>query len=232
MQVEIWSDVVCPWCYIGKRRFEQALAQFDHRDEVEVVWRAFELDPSAPAVREGDYATRLAEKYGSSPAQAQAMIDRMADAAAGDGLDFRFDIARPGNTFDAHRLIHLAAEHGLQDALKERLLRATFTEGEPIGDRGALARLATEVGLDAGEVQAVLDGDRYAEEVRVDEQRAGRLGISGVPYFVFDERLGVSGAQSPDVLLDVLEQAWAERPKIAVVASGAEGSCEGDSCAL
>jgi predicted DsbA family dithiol-disulfide isomerase len=230
MRVEIWSDVVCPWCYIGKRRFEQALDKFDHRDEVEVVWRAFELDPNAPVTREGDYATRIATKYGTSREQAQAMIDRMVDAGAGDGLDLRFDISRPGNTFDAHRLLHLAGERGRQDEVKERLLRATFTEGEPIGDRGVLARLAVDAGLDPDEVQTVLDGDRYSTEVRADERRAHELGVSGVPFFVVDGRYGVSGAQSPDVLLDVLNQAWAERPQVSVVADG--DGCEGDNCAI
>ncbi len=150
MKVEIWSDVVCPWCYVGKRRFEQALEGFAGRDEVEVVWRAFELDPSAPRERTGDYAVRLAEKYGTDLDAARAMIATMTDAAAQDGLDFRFDVARVGNTFDAHRLLHWAHLDGRQDALKERLLRATFTEGEPIGDHDVLVRLAGEVGLDEG----------------------------------------------------------------------------------
>jgi predicted DsbA family dithiol-disulfide isomerase len=230
MRVEIWSDVVCPWCYIGKRRLEEALERFDHSEDVDVVWRAFELDPRAPATREGDYATRIASKYGTSGEQAQAMIDRMVAAGAGDGLDLRFDISRPGNTFAAHRLLHFAAERGCQDELKERLLRATFTEGEPIGDRGVLVRLAVETGLDADEVQSVLDSERYAGEVRADEQRANDLGISGVPFFVIDGRYAVSGAQSPDVFLDVLEQAWAERPQVKVLAG--DDSCEGDNCAI
>jgi predicted DsbA family dithiol-disulfide isomerase len=146
MRVEIWSDVVCPWCYVGKRNFEAALSRFEHRDEVEVIWRAFELDPSAPTEREGDYATHLARKYGMSVDQARKMIATMTETGARAGAALDFERARPGNTFDAHRLIHLAGERGVQDAVKERFLRATFTDGEPIGDRSALLRLAVEAG--------------------------------------------------------------------------------------
>ena len=233
MRVEIWSDVVCPWCYIGKRRFEQALAGFPRRDEVEVRWRSFELDATAPAERTGSYAANLAAKYGTSVAQAQQMIDNMTATAAAEGLVFDFDIARPGNTFDAHRLLHLAAERGLQDALKERLLLATFTEGQPIGDAETLVRLAAEVGLDADEARAVLASDRYADEVRGDEQQARAYGISGVPFFVVDGRYGVSGAQPAEALAQVLAQAWAERAPLQVVAAGGSTpGCDGDSCAV
>src|SRR5687768_13783879 len=149
MKVEIWSDVVCPWCYIGKRRFEQALAAFPYRDQVEVVWRAFELDGTAPAERTGGYAQNLSTKYRVPLDEAQRMLDGMTATAAADGLAFDFSIARPGNTFDAHRLLHLAGERGVQDAVKERLMRATFTEGEPVGDHNTLVRLVAEAGLDA-----------------------------------------------------------------------------------
>jgi predicted DsbA family dithiol-disulfide isomerase len=233
MKVEIWSDVVCPWCYIGKRRFEQALAGFPHRDEVEVVWRAFELDPSAPSERIGDYAEHLAAKYGVPLVQAQQMIENMTRVAAQDGLEFRFDTARPGNTFDAHRLLHLAAEQGDQDAVKERLLRATFTEGEPIGDTETLVRLAAEAGVDADEARAVLVSDRYAAEVRGDEQQARAYGITGVPFFVVDGRYGVSGAQPAEALGQVLAQAWAERSPLQMVAAGGHApGCDGDTCAV
>ena len=233
MRVEIWSDVVCPWCYIGKRRFEQALAAFAHRDEVEVVWRAFELDGSAPAERTGAYADNLAAKYGVPVAQAQQMIDTMTAAARQDGLDFSFETARPGNTFDAHRLLHLAAERGVQDAVKERLLRATFCEGEPIGDSETLVRLVAEAGLDADEARAVLASDRYAAEVRGDERQAQAYGITGVPFFVVDGRYGVSGAQPAEALGQVLAQAWAERSPLQVVgAGGPAAGCDGDSCAV
>jgi predicted DsbA family dithiol-disulfide isomerase len=233
MKVEIWSDVVCPWCYIGKRRFEQALAGFPHRDEVEVVWRAFELDPSAPAERTGGYAEHLAGKYGVPLAQAQSMIDTMTATAAQDGLEFSFGTARPGSTFDAHRLLHLAAERGVQDAVKERLLRATFTEGEPIGDHDTLVRLVAEAGLDADEARAVLASDRYADAVRGDQRQARAYGITGVPFFVVDGRYGVSGAQPAEALGQVLAQAWAERSPLTMVAAGAAApGCDGDTCAV
>ena len=208
MRVDIWSDIACPWCYVGKRRFEAALARFPAYSTVEVVWRAFELDPAAPRVREksSSYAARLAKKYGVPLARAEAMISHMTDVAAAEGLDFHFERVQSGNTFDAHRLLHLAGERQKQDALKERLLRAYFTEGEPIGEPEALARLASQVGLDSDEVLATLASDALTREVRADEDQASSLGISGVPFFVFDSRYGVSGAQPADVLLQVLER--------------------------
>ncbi|MEA3078383.1 MAG: hypothetical protein QOF60_3291 [Actinomycetota bacterium] len=209
MKVEIWSDVVCPWCYIGKRRFETALAGFEHRDQVEIVWRSFELDPSAPAERTGDGPTRLAEKYGITHERALAMQQHLTDVAAEEGLELDFVRARGGNTFDAHRLLHLAADRGLQPEVKERFLLGYFTEGEPIGQRDALVRLATDAGLDRNEVVAVLDGDGYAEAVRADEATAQALGATGVPFFVFDRAYAVGGAQSPDVFAQVLAEAYA-----------------------
>jgi len=235
MKVEIWSDVVCPWCYIGKRRFEAALASFAHRDEVELVWRSFELDVAAPpsTAEQGTYAERLATKYGRSVVEAQVMIDNVTAAAAGEGLDFRFDLAQPGNSFDAHRLLHLALEHGRQDELKERLDRATFTEGSLVSDHSALRALALQVGLPAVEVDAVLTSDRYAEAVRADEAQARAFGISGVPFFVIDGRYGISGAQPADAVLQALDAAWSERSPLALVApDGSAPSCEGDSCAV
>ena len=210
LTVEIWSDVVCPWCYIGKRRFEQALAQFEHRDEVAVTWRSFELDQEAPKVAEGTATERLAAKYGMSLERAQQLHAEMTERAAEEGLDFRFDLARGGNTFDAHRLIHLAATYGHQAASKERLMRAYFTEGEPIADPETLIRVVAEVGVDPVEARDVLQTDRFAEDVREDELLASQLGIQGVPFFVLDRRYGVSGAQPPDVLVQALERAWGE----------------------
>jgi predicted DsbA family dithiol-disulfide isomerase len=236
LRVEVWSDVVCPWCYIGKRRFEAALARFDHRDEVELVWRSFELDASAPPsnAEQGTYAERLASKYGCSVTEAHAMLDNMTATAAEEGLAFRFDLARPGNTFDAHRLLHLALEHGQQDELKERLDAATFTQGFPVSDHGALRAVATQVGLPEVEVDAVLTSDRYAEAVRADESQARTYGISGVPFFVIDGKYGISGAQPADAVLQTLDKAWSERPPLTLVGTpeGSAPSCEGDSCAL
>ena len=229
MHVEIWSDIACPWCYVGKRRFEAALAAFEHREEVRVTWRSFELDPSAPPAREGDGATHLARKYGTSREQALAMHERMTATAAEDGLDFRFDLARGGNTFDAHRLVHLAEAHGVQDAMKERLMRAYLTEGEPIGDPAALERLAVEIGLPADEVRDLLAGDRFADEVREDERTAARFGIHAVPFFVVDRALGASGAQPPEVLGELLRRGWeARQPVVQVVADG--DACGPDGC--
>lgn len=211
LRVDIWSDVVCPWCYVGKRRYEAALAAFAHRDQVDTVWHSFELDPSAPRSYEGQgsYAERLARKYGVGVARAEAMIAQMTATAADTGLVFDFARARPGNTLDAHRLLHHAARAGRQGAMKERLLRACFTEGQPIAEPGTLLALAVEVGLDEAPARAVLTSERFTAAVRADELSARELGIRGVPFFVVDREFGVSGAQPSEVLLRVLEQAWA-----------------------
>ncbi|HSJ46154.1 MAG TPA: DsbA family oxidoreductase [Euzebyales bacterium] len=212
MLVEIWSDVVCPWCAIGKVRFEQALAGLAGGDDVEVRYRSFQLDPTTPAVIEGDYVNRLAAKYRTSTARAQAMIDLMTAQAAAEGLAFDFSAARPGNTFDAHRLLHLAADRGVQHTLKGRLLAGYLSEGAAIGTHDALRRLATEAGLDGAEIDAVLGGDAYAEAVRADERQARAYGIAGVPFFVIDRRYGVSGAQPAEVLRRVMEQVRHDAP--------------------
>ena len=239
MQVEIWSDVVCPWCYIGKRRFEAALAQFEHRDQVELTWRSFELDPGAPRLLPGTLGEILARKKGMPVAQAEAMQAQLTTLAAADGLEYHFERTKSGNSFDAHRLLHLAAATPaaagtrLQDAMKERLLRAYFTEGLPIGDPETLVSLAAEVGIDPGAARAALEGDAYAEAVRADERRATTLGIRGVPFVVIDGRYGVSGAQTPEVFLRALETAWAEsQPSETAAASDASGSCASDTCAV
>jgi predicted DsbA family dithiol-disulfide isomerase len=207
LTVEVWSDVVCPWCYIGKRRFEAALETFEQRDDVTVIWRSFELDPQAPDAPEGTATERLAAKYGMSLERARTLHAEMTERAAREGLEFHFELARGGNTFGAHRLIHLAAAYGHQAAAEERLMRAYFTEGEPISDPETLIRLVGEVGVDADEARDVLAGDRFVSHVREDELLAARLGIQGVPFFVLDRRYGVSGAQPPEVLVQALEQA-------------------------
>ena len=234
MRVEIWSDVVCPWCYVGKRNFEAALSRFEHRDDVEVIWRAFELDPSAPAEREGDYVAHLARKYGMSVEQARKMIETMSATGAKAGVALDFDRARPGNSFDAHRLIHLAGQQGVQDAVKERFLRATFTDGEPIGDRDALLRLAVEAGLPQADAASVLANDVFAAEVRAEESLALELGISAVPFFVIDRTFGIPGAQPPDVILGALERAWQKtaHPLESADTAAAAPGCDGDACAI
>ena len=228
MNVEIWSDIACPWCAVGKRRFERALAEFEHRDDVTVTFRSFELDPDAPPTREGSTAENLAKKYGTSLEQAQAMNTRMTETAAEDGLAFRFDIARGGSTFDAHRLLHLAAAHGRQHELKERLMRGYLGEGELMSDHAALTRLALEAGLPEDEVRDTLATDRYADAVREDEATARGFGISAVPFFVIDRKFGIPGAQPPDVILQALQRAW---EKAATSLPPAPG-CEGDACAV
>ena len=220
MDVEIWSDVVCPWCYIGKRRFEHALAEFDHRGEVNVTWRSFQLDPSAAPTSEGDPVERLAAKYGMSRATAEAAQARVTANAATVGLDFHLDRARSGNTFDAHRLIHYAKSAGKQDTLKERLMAAYFVEGAAIGEHETLTRLAVEVGLDEAAVREVLDGDAYADDVRHDELEARQLGITGVPFFVLDRAYGVSGAQPSETMLAALQQAWTAAHPLQMVGAG------------
>jgi predicted DsbA family dithiol-disulfide isomerase len=207
--VEIWSDVVCPWCYIGKRRFENAATRFGH--PVEVVWRSYELNPDAPAVREGSYVERIARKYGVGVDQAERQHRRIAELARAEGLDYRLERARWGRSFDAHRLLHLARERGIQDAVKERMLAGYLQEEVAIGLEDELAPLAVSGGLDAHEVRAVLAGDAYSDAVRADEARAVELGITGVPFFVIDGRFPIAGAQDPDTILAVLTRAWQRR---------------------
>lgn len=212
IRVDVWSDLACPWCYVGKRRLEAAIARVGQ--PVDIHWHSFELDARAPRVAEAGrtQAERLAAKYGVPVAEAEERIRRLTELAAQDGLVLRFDIIRPGNTFDAHRLLHLAAAHGRPAELAERLFRAYFTEGEAIGDPEALARLAVEAGLPAADVHDVLATDRFAADVRTDEHQARELDITGVPFFVLALRFGVAGAQPVDVLASMLERAAAEPP--------------------
>jgi predicted DsbA family dithiol-disulfide isomerase len=210
MLVDIWSDVVCPWCYVGKRRFEAALERFEHGGDVQVNWHSFELDPNAGPTSDVPGAERLAAKYGMSVEDAQARHADLERLAAAEGLEYHLDRTRGGNSFDAHRLHQLGIERGLGDAVMERLMRAYFTEGEAIGDPEVLVRLAADAGLDAEEARAVLAGDDYADAVREDEHMAARLGIHGVPFFVLGRRYGVSGAQTADIMLQALEKAWSE----------------------
>lgn len=239
-RIDVWSDLACPWCYVGKRRLEAALAGFEHADEVELVWRSFELDPRAPRELPDPHphARWLAAKYRIAEDEAQRRIDELVATAAGHGLDLRFDRLRPGNTFDGHRLLQLADERGTQGAVKERFMRGYFTEGRALGDHATLRELAVDAGLDAAEVDDVLAGDRYIAEVRADQALAQQLGIRGVPCFVFDRRVGVQGAQPPEVLHKALEQAWSTRapePVEAAPAAAAEAvsaeACGPEGCA-
>ncbi len=230
MRVEIWSDVVCPWCYIGKRRLEEALSTFEHADQVSVTYRSFQLDPTSPVTSELSLEQMLAQKYGRSLAQARQMNDRVAGIAATVGLDFQLQKAHPANTFRAHRLLHFAATRGVGNELTERLMQGYFTEGVRIGERDELLRLAVEVGLDREEVAAVLDTDAFDAEVRADIALAQAFGATGVPFFVFDRKYAVSGAQETELFTEVLGKAWSDAQPLTVV-GGAGETCEDGSCA-
>ncbi|WP_432024293.1 DsbA family oxidoreductase [Streptomyces parvus] len=234
MRVEIWSDIACPWCYIGKARFEKGLAEFAHRDEVEVVHRSFELDPSRA---KGDTALvidMLAEKYGRSREEAAAMEANVAANAQSEGLGYRTEGRDHGNTFDIHRLLHLAKARGRQDELLTLAYRANFAEERSVFDAEVLVALAEEAGLDADEARAVLaDPEAYADDVRTDEREAAELGANALPFFVLDRRYGISGGQPSEVFVQALEQAWKDRPAIALTTVGgdaaacdADGACE------
>ena len=205
MRIEIWSDVVCPWCYIGKRRLERALGEFEHADEVEVTWRSFQLNPDAPAtaVPTLDY---LAQRFGP---QAQGMTARIAEMGRGEGLTLDFASSLTVNTLEAHRLLHLAADLGIGDAAKERLLRAHFSEGADLSDHETLTRLLVEAGAGQARVREVLAGTEYADAVQADIDMARRLGANGVPFFVIDRKYGISGAQAAETFLHALRTAYA-----------------------
>jgi predicted DsbA family dithiol-disulfide isomerase len=207
VKIEVWSDVVCPWCYIGKRRLEHALRDFEHADEVEVTWRSFQLNPDTPKGTAVPTMEYLASRFGP---QSAGMTGRVAELARAEGLDFDFDAALTVNTLDAHRVLHLANDLGVGDAAKERLLRAHFTEGADLSDPDVLAGLLGEVGVDQGRARAVLASREYAEAVRDDFEEAERLGANGVPFFVIDRKYGISGAQPAEAFLHALRTAYAD----------------------
>jgi predicted DsbA family dithiol-disulfide isomerase len=229
MRIEIWSDVVCPWCYIGKRRLEAALAEFPHADQVEVVWRSFQLDPSAPDAPVETVAEHLGRKYGGGADGGRQMIDRVEAVAAEEGMIWRHHGSLRVGTVDAHRLLHAAGD--LRGDLKEALLRAYFVEAANVADHETLTRIATEVGLDEVTVKEVLTSDRYADEVEADIRQAVSYGATGVPFFVIDQKYGISGAQPVDTFRQVLDRAWAgAHPAIEVI--GGEDACGPDGCAI
>jgi len=213
MDIEIWSDIVCPWCTIGKRRFEKALDQFEHMDAVQVSWRSFELNPDGERGYEGTLNEWLANRKGISPAQAMAMNDNVAALAAKEGLTFRLNEARPANTFDAHRLTHFADTVGKRKEMTERLFRAYFEEGEALDDVETLVKLGGEAGLDKETVMKVLQGGDFGEAVRGEEEKAVELEINGVPFFLIDGKYGISGAQGTELFLRGLRQVWEETVK-------------------
>jgi predicted DsbA family dithiol-disulfide isomerase len=230
--VEIWSDVVCPWCYVGKRNLETALRRFCHPEQVDVAWKSFELDPTSPSKVDMTMSQILRRKYGLTEEQADSANRRMTGLAARVGLDYHLDDIQVGNTFDAHRLVHLAAETGRADAMKERLFSAYFTEGKSVSDHDSLRALAEEIGLDRAEVADMLSRDTFAADVRQDEAGATALGVTGVPFFVIDGHYGIAGAQPPEVILAGLEQAWSDRhPTISVPVDAAD-ACYDGACAV
>ncbi|WP_200301362.1 DsbA family oxidoreductase [Streptomyces adelaidensis] len=238
MRVEIWSDIACPWCYVGKARFEKALAAFPHRDGVEVVHRSFELDPGRAKDDIQSVLTMLTKKYGMSQAQAQAGEHNLREQAAAEGLDYRAEARDHGSTFDMHRLLHFAKEQGRQSELLQALYRANFVEERSVyADADTyLIQLAVEAGLDESAARGVLDDPAaYADVVRADEREAAELGANGVPFFVLDRKYGVSGAQPAEVFERALAQAWGERPPLKLVTTaGAEDAeaCGPDGCAV
>lgn len=209
IKVDIWSDIACPWCYIGKRRFEAGVAGFG--GDVEVEYHSYELSPDAPVDFEGSVTQLLAEKKGLSPEQITAMFQSVVEVAAGEGIDIDYDSVTHTNTVKAHQVLHLAKEHGLQAELKERLFQAYFQEGANVGHDDELADLAAEVGLDRAQVLRVLAGNEYLAAVRADQARAGEYGIQGVPFFVIDGKYGLSGAQEAATITQALDQVAAER---------------------
>ncbi|MEU9141391.1 DsbA family oxidoreductase [Streptomyces sp. NPDC048404] len=236
MRVEIWSDIACPWCYVGKARFEKALDAFPHRDEVEVVHRSFELDPGRAKGDTQPVITMLTKKYGMSEAQAQAGEENLGTQAAAEGLAYRTRDRDHGNTFDMHRLLHLAKARGRQDELIGLFYQANFAEERTVfGDDERLVELAAAAGLDAEEARGVLaDPAAYADDVRADEREAAELGANGVPFFVLDRTYGVSGAQPAEVFAQALAQAWGERPPLTLLQdeSADAEACGPDGCAV
>jgi predicted DsbA family dithiol-disulfide isomerase len=232
MKIEIWSDVACPWCYIGKRRFEAALAEFPHRESVDVRWRSYQLDPTVPEHYDGTELDYLSTRKGLAPAQVTQMFEHVAAQGKEVGLNYRFDDVVVANSFTAHRLIHLAAAHGKQDAAKERLLSDHFEHGKDIGSREYLSSVAQDLGLDPAEVAELFTSDKYSDDVRRDIAEARAIGVTGVPFFVIDRKYGLSGAQPSEVFTQALNQAWQEaHPLVMVSAPGADGGSAGDAAA-
>lgn len=238
MLIEIWSDVVCPWCYIGKRRLERALESFEHREAVEVVWRSYQLDPAAPTEPTEPTSAMLARKYGQSAEGARQMQDRVEAVAAEEGLVYRLSETLHLNTVDAHRLIHLGHEQGgaeLQGKVKEALLDAYFVRARNLADHAVLREVGVEAGLDPARVDEVLAGSEFNDDVWADAERARQYGATGVPFFVVDQKYGVSGAQPVEVFTQVLDRAWSEsHPHVEMVAGSGDhdAACGPDGCAV
>lgn len=232
MKINIWSDVRCPFCYIGKKKFEKALDAFAAKDKVEVIWRSFELDPALETQPDVNAVDHIAAVKGISKAQAEEMHAHVTRVAGEIGLDFHFENMVVANSFNAHRLIQLAKTHGRGGAAEEQLFKAHFTEGKNIDDNEALIRVGMAIGLDEKEIKEMLSSDAFAAAVKQDEQEAHAIGVSGVPFFVFNDRYAVSGAQSPDIFLQALQQSWLsfEQDRIITPAENGEACSPGESC--
>jgi predicted DsbA family dithiol-disulfide isomerase len=236
VKVEIWSDIACPWCYIGKRRFEAALAAFPHRDEVEVQWRSYQLDPTLPDHHDGTELDYLVDRKGLSRDQVVRMFEQVTAIAADEGLTYDFASVVVANSFAGHELLHLARARGAGDRVKEALLSAHFEHGEDIGDREVLVRIGVEAGLDADEIARDLASHTWRDSVVADITGASSLGIRGVPFFVLDEKYGISGAQPTELFTQALEHAWREsRPLVMVsptTGASTDAACGPDGCAI
>lgn len=233
MRIDVWSDFLCPFCHLGRRQLELALAEFEHADDVDVVWHSYQLDRTAPDVVDGSNVQRVADKYGVSLEQMEETHRQMAAAAAQVGLDFQWERVAAGNSYAAHRLHHYARSVGREREFLDRLMRGWYSEGASIGDHATLARLADEAGLHAGEVQSVLSSDDFGQEVRTDLALAAQIGITAVPTFVLDQKYGVSGAQGVESMLNAIRYAWEDqgnRPEPATSGGCAGGCCGGGGC--
>lgn len=232
MRIDVWSDILCPFCHLGRRHLQLALEQFEHADEVSVVWHSFQLDPDAPAQVDGSNVERLAEKYGMSLEEATTSQQELAADAAEVGLDYQWEKVVSGNSYDAHRLIHLARFQGIEEQVTDRIMRAWYSEGASIGDREVLVGLAVEAGLDEVAVRGVLESDSFGHEVRTDIAVAQQIGISSVPTFVLDQKFGVPGAQPVDVMLNAIRYAWEDQGNTASGGCGCGGcGCGGGAAA-
>lgn len=233
MKIEIWSDIACPWCYIGKRRFENALASFEHRDDVDVHWRSYQLDPSLPEHFDGTETEYLSQMKGMPASQVRQMFGHVTEQASGEGLNYDFDAVVVANSFTAHRFLHLAKEHGVMDQAKETLLSGHFEHGEDIGSVDYLASVGVGLGLDENQVREALNSDRFADDVRADIAEARALGVQGVPFFVLDRKYGISGAQPVEVFTNALQQAWTDsHPLVMANDDGGGQTCGPDGCAV
>jgi predicted DsbA family dithiol-disulfide isomerase len=233
LKVQIWSDIMCPFCYIGKRRIEEALQKFEHKEAVDIEWKSYQLDASFIASPEDNMVEHLAEKYRKDNDWAQNMLDNMTQNAKTAGLDFHFEKAILANSFNAHRLLHLAKKYNLANDLEELLFKAYLTEGKNINDLETLSKLGIEVGLDAEEIAQVLNSDTYGSEVQQDQEEANAIGVQGVPFFVLDNKYAISGAQPAAAFLETLEKVWEEgkfetKPTLLNTTDG--NSCGIDGC--